>query len=231
MRVTVRYFAVLRELTGRRSEEREIPPGSTVGDLVERLASEYPVVDRLRRSSMLMVNQEYVAAHHLLEDGDEFALIPPVSGGAGPFRVIEGPIDVQQVVSAVSDPAAGAIVTFVGTVRDQARGRDVLALEYDAYPAAAEKMLARIADEIGERWGLGRVAITHRIGRLEVGEASVAIAIASPHRVEAFEACRYAIERIKQIVPIWKKEFYADGDVWIGSEAAYQELFGRASSV
>ncbi|CCF82921.1 molybdopterin converting factor subunit 1 [Nitrolancea hollandica] len=227
MHVTVRYFALVREITGKRTEEREVPEGTTAGELLDRIVIEYPAVERLRRASMLMVNQEYVQPDHVLAEGDEVALIPPVSGGSGPFRVIEEPIDLPAVTREVADPGAGAIATFVGTVRNTARGRDVLYLDYEAYPAAAEKMLARIGDEIADRWGIDRVAITHRIGRLEIGEASVAIAVSSPHRNEAFEACHYAIERIKQIVPIWKKEYYAGGDVWIGSEAAYQEEFGR----
>lgn len=227
MHVTVRYFALVREITGRRTEEREVPEGASVGTLIEQIVADHPPVERLRRASMLMVNQEYVQPDHVLAEGDEVALIPPVSGGAGPFRVIEDPIDPLEVTRAVADPGAGAIATFIGTVRNKARGRDVLYLDYEAYPAAAEKMLARIGDEIAERWGIDRVAITHRIGRLEVGEASVAIAVSSPHRNEAFDACHYAIERIKQIVPVWKKEYYTGGEVWIGSEAAYQEEFGR----
>lgn len=229
MRVTIRYFAVLRDAAGRSVEERVLPPGASVGDLLDRLGADYPVVARLRNYARVMVNQEYVPLDHPLADGDEFAIIPPVSGGAGPFRVVDGPIDLDAVTAAVADPAAGAIVTFQGTVRDNARGRQVLYLEYDAYPAAAEKMLAQIGDEIRERWGIDRVAITHRIGRVEVGEPSVAIAVAAPHRAEAFDACRYAIDRIKEIVPIWKKEVYQGGETWIGSEPAYQAEYGHSS--
>lgn len=229
MRVTVRYFALVREITGKRSEERELLEGASVADLLTAIVESYPAVARVRDTAMLMVNQDYVQPDHRLADGDEFALIPPVSGGSGRFRVVEEPIDVQAVAELVADPAAGAIVTFVGTVRDNARGRQVVSLEYEAYPAAAEKMLVRIGDEIAGRWGIERVAIWHRVGQLEVGEASVAIAVASAHRAEAFDACRHAIERIKQIVPIWKKEHYADGDTWVGSEAAYQAAFGHSS--
>lgn len=229
MRVRVRYFAMIREAVGRPEEVREVPEGTSAGDLVERLARDYPEIDRARRAAALMVNQRYVAPDHPLAEGDEVALIPPVSGGAGPFRVTDAPIDLQALIDAVADPAAGAVVTFVGTVRNHARGREVRYLDYEAYPEAAEKMLAQIAGEIGERWGIDRVAIVHRTGRLEIGDASVAIVVASAHRAEAFDACRYAIERIKQIVPIWKKEHYADGEVWIGSEAAYQAAFGRGS--
>ncbi len=141
----------------------------------------------------------------------------------------EAVLDPRAVEALVESPAAGAIVTFTGTVRDNARGRNVVALDYEAYAAAAEKMLAQIGDEIRERWGIDRVAIAHRTGYLTPGEASVVIAVASPHRGEAFAACAYAIERIKEIVPIWKKEHYTDGAIWVGSEADYQREI-RASA-
>ena len=131
------------------------------------------------------------------------------------FRITEDEITAQMVIEAVEHPAAGAIATFLGTVRDHSQGKRVLYLEYDAYPAMAEKTLRQIGEEIGERWGLYRVAIVHRVGRLEIGEASVAIAVAAPHRAEAFEACRYAIDRLKEIVPIWKKEVWEGGEYWV----------------
>lgn len=229
MRVTVRYFAVLREATGKRSEERVVPVGTSVGEFLDRLAADYPAVDQLRNYSRVMVNQEYVSSDQPLADGDEFVIIPPVSGGAGPFRIVEEPIDPEEVRAAVEDPGSGAVALFLGVVRNNARGREVLYLDYDAYPAAAEKMMAQIGDEIRERWGIDQVAITHRIGPVQIGEPSVVIAVSSPHRAEAFDACRYAIDRIKEIVPIWKKEFYADGETWIGSEAAYQKEFGHST--
>lgn len=228
MRINVRYFAALREGVGKSSEVRELGDGATVNDLLAALAGDYPMLARLQAASMPMVNQEYVEPARVLHDGDEFALIPPVSGGAARFQVVEDPIDVQAVADSVAAAGAGAVVTFVGTVRDSARGRSVQYLEYEAYPAAAERMLAQIGDEVRDRWGIERIAITHRMGRLSVGEASVAIAVASPHRAEAFDACRHAIDRIKEIVPIWKKEFYADGEAWIGSEADYQTQFGHS---
>jgi molybdopterin converting factor subunit 1 len=232
MRVTLRYFAIVREALGRSEETRELPSGTTAGSLLDALVAEVPRIGGMRRSLMLMVNQEYVDSAHVLRDGDEFVLIPPVSGGeiasAGRlFRVTTTPLDPREVEAAVASPDAGAIVTFTGTVRDHGRGQSVSALEYEAYAPAAEKMLLQVADEIRDRWGLERVAIIHRIGLLPVGEASVVIAISSAHRDEAFDACRYAIERLKEIVPIWKKEFYSDGATWIGSEADYQREIGR----
>jgi MoaE-MoaD fusion protein len=231
MRIELRYFAVLREMLGRAEEGREVEDGSTVGDVFGLLEREEPRLGPLRGSILLMVNQEYATPDAALRDGDEVALIPPVSGGAGQarlFRVQEEPVDARMVEAVVADAAAGAMVAFTGTVRDHARGRPVTALEYEAYGPAAEKMLARIGDEIAARWGIERVAIVHRTGRLAVGEASVAIAVASAHRGEAFAACAYAIERLKEIVPIWKKEHYAGGAVWIGSEAEYRREIGGA---
>jgi molybdopterin converting factor subunit 1 len=232
MNLTIRYFAIVREALGRSEERREIPDHTTAGQLLDELTAEAPRLSGMRRSLMLMVNQEYVDASHILQDGDEFVLIPPVSGGEifAPgrlFRVTADPLDPREVEAAVAAPDTGATVTFTGTVRDNARGQQVSALEYEAYAPAAEKMLERVADEIKERWGLERVAIIHRIGLLPVGEASVVIAISSTHRDAAFDAARYAIERLKEIVPIWKKEFYEDGATWIGSEADYQRETGR----
>jgi molybdopterin converting factor subunit 1 len=232
MKVNLRYFAIVREALGRAEETRDVPEGTTAGSLLDALASETPRLEGMRRSLMLMVNQEYVKPGYVLQDGDEFVMIPPVSGGdiaesGRLFRVTTQPLDPREVERAVAASDTGATVSFTGTVRDHARGQTVTALEYEAYAPAAEKMLARVADEIRERWGLERVAIVHRIGLLPVGEASVVIAISSTHRDAAFEACRYAIERLKEIVPIWKKEFYADGAIWVGSEADYQREIGR----
>jgi molybdopterin synthase catalytic subunit len=142
-----------------------------------------------------------------------------VSGGAEPFFLTDQPLDPRAVEALVADPACGALVTFVGTVRRTNEGREVDYLEYEAYPGMAEKKMAEIAEEIRARWGLERVAIGHRLGRCEVGEASIVIAVAAPHRAEAFEACRYAIDRVKEIVPIWKREVWTDGAVWIGLHA------------
>jgi MoaE-MoaD fusion protein len=229
MRIHLKYFAIIRETLGRSEETRDVDDGATAGSLFDQIASEEPRLSGMKRSVMLMVNQEYVPASQPLGDGDELALIPPVSGGASEmhFRMTTDVLDPREAERIVADPAAGATVTFTGTVRDHARGRSVRALDYEAYAPAAEKMMARIGDEIRERWGIDRVAIIHRMGLLEVGEASVVIAITSAHRDEAFDACRYAIERLKAIVPIWKKEFYEDGATWVGSEADYQRETGR----
>jgi len=227
MKITLRYFALWREQIGREEETREVAPDTTVRALIDEVTTAYPRLAALRPSTMFMVNQEYAPLGQTLADGDEVAVIPPVSGGTGGgedgrlFKVVETPLDVREVIAVVEDPAAGAVVSFTGTVRDHSLGKEVVALEYEAYPAAAEKMMARVADEIAERWGLRRVAIVHRVGLLTVGEASVIIAVSSPHRQEAFAACEYVLKRLKEIVPVWKKEAYTDGASWIGSEADY----------
>jgi molybdopterin synthase catalytic subunit len=228
MNITLRYFASVRELMGVKSAPLELEEGATVGTALDAIVGGDSRRERAIKSCMTMVNQEYVQPNHQLSDGDELALIPPVSGGENRFFVTEEALDPSRIERMVASPSAGAVALFVGTVRDHARGQGVLRLEYEAYAPAAEKMLARIATEIGTEWDVDAVAIAHRIGMLEVGEASVVIGVSSAHRAEAFAACRYAIERIKQIVPIWKKEFYADGAAWIGSEADYQREIGRA---
>lgn len=229
MKIKTRYFAIVREALGKRDDVREVPEGATAGDLLAEITREVPRLAKLGRAMMLMVNQEYVEASHLLHDGDEFVIIPPVSGGetSPRFLVTEDEIDRDVIDELVWDDAAGAIVSFIGTVRNHARGKHVVALDYEAYPPAAEKMLAQIGAEIESKWGLKNVAIHHRTGKLAPGEISVVIAVASAHRDEAFDAARYAIERIKEIVPIWKKEHYDDGAVWVGSEADYQREIGR----
>jgi MoaE-MoaD fusion protein len=229
MQITLKFFAVVRERLGEGERVVDLPEGSTIADaraFVDGLAGDAaPLVQR----SMTMLNQEYASPEDLLKDGDELAFIPPVSGGDH-FKVHSATLDAQAITASVEDDGAGAVVTFLGTVRDNARGRPVTHLDYEAYPEAAEKMLARIAGEMRERWPVLRVAIEHRTGKLAIGEVSVVIAVSSAHRDEAFESCAYAIERIKEIVPIWKKEFYEDGEVWIGSEHDYQVETGRISS-
>ena len=160
------------------------------------------------------VNRQYADPEHALADGDEVALIPPVSGGA--FRLTEGPVNLTSVVVAVVDERAGAIATFLGTVRAQSRGREVIALEYEAYAEMAEDVMGQIAAEVEERYDLCKVAITHRLGRVEVGETSVAIAVSAPHRQDALSACADVIEALKARVPLWKKELYEGGEEWIG---------------
>jgi molybdopterin synthase catalytic subunit len=163
------------------------------------------------------VNQEFSGADTEVPAGAELALIPPVAGGSGGlFRVVDRPLRLEEVVEAVAGEAYGGLVTFSGSVRNQTRGRRVMKLEYEAYPPMAEKKLAEIGAEVAGRFGGTRLAIVHRVGTLVPGELAVVIAAAAPHRKEAFLGCEHAIERLKQDVPIWKKEFYEDGEVWVG---------------
>ncbi len=232
IQIRMRYFAFVREQLGKSKETIELSDGSTVGQALDLALAPSTRLSNARSAMMVMVNQTYQPRDHVLADGDEVAIIPPVSGGSEEkrFVVTDNVLDPRKVEQLVIDDASGALVTFAGTVRDHARGQSVMALEYEAYPPAAEKMLEQIGDEIFERWGIRTVAIVHRYGLLQVGETSVVIAVSSAHREAAFDACRYAIERIKVLVPIWKREVYQDGAVWIGSEADYQVETGRVAA-
>lgn len=236
MKITLRFFAIVRERIGESERVIELPGGSQVRDVVRYVEGEFSEIAPLFRASMLMRNQEYVDPEEPLADGDEVAFIPPVSGGSessditNHYRVTTEVLDPGAITRRVERGDAGAVVTFVGTVRDNARGRAVMRLDYEAYPEAAEKMLARIGAEMRERWPVLGVAVEHRTGKLGTGEASVVIAVSSAHREAAFAASAYCIERIKEIVPIWKKEAYEGGETWIGSEAEYQRETGRLPS-
>jgi MoaE-MoaD fusion protein len=206
MTVTVKVFAGLRERAG--WSEREVE-AATVAEVWGQLdLGEEPA------GMLYAVNQEYAERSAPLSDGDEVAVIPPVSGGA--FRLVERPLDLGAVIAEVEDERAGAIATFQGTVRRQSRGREVIALEYEAYTGMAEKVMAEIAAAVTERYDLCDVAIAHRTGRCKVGEVSVAIAVSAPHRQDALSACRDVIDELKERVPLWKKELYEGGEEWIG---------------
>ena len=181
-----------------------------------RIEDVWPALDLGAEPAGLLyaVNREYVEPGHELSDGDEVAVIPPVSGGS--FRLVDGPLDVAAVLREVEDPEAGAVASFVGTVRRRSRDRDVGHLEYEAYEEMAEPLIVRLGEALKERYGLCAVAIHHRLGRVEVGEASVVIAVSAPHRSAALDACREAIETLKTTIPLWKKEVYAGGEEWIG---------------
>lgn len=209
MRVVVRLFAGLREQAGTGRREVEVPDGATVGDVWPALA-----LGEELSGLLYAVNKEYADRNRVLAEGDEVALIPPVSGGG--FRLVEGPVDLAAVVAEVADDRAGAIATFQGTVRSQSRGRSVIALEYEAYSEMAEKVMAEIAEEVNRNYELCNVAITHRLGRVEVGETSVAIAVSAPRREDALAACKDMIDALKKRVPLWKKELYEGGEEWIG---------------
>jgi molybdopterin synthase catalytic subunit len=217
--VDVLFFAVLRERLGRERESIELPAGATVGHLLEHLAVAHPALPPLLGRVQIAVNRTIVKPEHALASGDEVALIPPVSGGAGPPRiaVTATPLALGDVATVVEGAGQGAVATFTGNVRRQGAVPDVIRLEYEAYVPMAVEVLTAIADEIELESPGVRVAIHHRIGTLVVGEAAVVIAASAPHRAEAFAACRIAIERLKQRAPIWKKEIGASGAVWVGT--------------
>lgn len=207
VRVTVRLFAGLRERAG--TGRLELDDVALVGDVWARLGlGDEP------GGLLYAVNREYVDRGASLADGDEVALIPPVSGGA---LVLSGePLDVARVVAEAESADAGAVATFVGTVRRISRGRGVIRLEYEAFAEMAEPMLRTLAAELKTKHGLCEVAIHHRVGPVDIGEASVVIAVSAPHRAAALDACREAIDTLKETIPLWKKELYADGEEWIG---------------
>jgi len=211
MRITVRLFAALRERAGWSQRQLDLPDGAVVADVWAALGlgDEPPGLAYAR-------NREYAGRDAPVQPGDEVAVIPPVSGGA--FTIRPEPLDLDDVVSQVSDSAAGAIATFIGTTRTHSRGRSVVHLEYDAYPEMAEAEMARIAAAIKERHEVLHVAIAHRTGHVPIGEASVIIAVSAAHRGPAMDACREAIDTLKQTVPVWKKEVFEGGEEWIGRE-------------
>jgi molybdopterin converting factor subunit 1 len=214
--VRILYFAVVRERLGRESEEISLPEGSTGAQLLAALEARHPALSGLRGAIKIAVNEEFAPLERVLADGDVVALIPPVAGGSGLFRVSAEPLSLDEVIAAVSDEAHGGVVTFTGVVRRHSRGKRVERLEYEAYRPMAERRMAEIGAGIAAEIPGARIAIVHRVGVLAVGETAVVIAAAAAHRAQAFEACRAAIDRLKESVPIWKKEVAEDGETWVG---------------
>ena len=219
MRVRVRLFARYREATGRERLDLELPEGGTVETAWSALVERHPELAGYRPFTLFAVGHEYVQAEHRLEAEDELCFFPPVSGGAEAdlYCVVDHPLSPDAIAAAVDDPGAGGLVIFSGVVRNETGGRPVKYLEYEAHAPMAEAKLREIGGAVHARWrGVKRVAILHRLGRIEIGEASVLIAVSASHRGEAFEACRYAIDTLKRTVPVWKKEHFEDGEVWVG---------------
>ena len=215
----MKLFGTLREEVGQSELLVELSEGATAVDLRNQLAGQYAGFGRLGDRLATSVNLELVSAERDLADGDEVAFLPPVAGGSGNCTLSDRPLDENEVTARVTGPDAGGVVTFVGAVRDHARGSEIKYLEYEAYPEMAIREMDKIAAQAAERWPGTRVAIAHRTGHLEIGEAAVVIAAASAHRAEAFEACRFAIDTLKQTVPIWKKEVAVDGQYWVDDHA------------
>jgi molybdopterin synthase catalytic subunit len=217
MRVTLKLFARLREIAGSGKLERKLNEGATVEDLLEVLHTEFPRLSEVTARSIISVNQEFATPESLLHDGDEIAIFPPVSGGTVSFRVTFDSLSVDEVTQRVIRPHTGAVATFAGVVRNVSAGKEVAYLEYEAYEEMAIAKMRQVADEARARWSsVVDIAIVQRVGHLEVGELAIVIAVSSGHRDEGcFEACRYAIDRLKQIVPIWKKEVGPTGEEWV----------------
>jgi MoaE-MoaD fusion protein len=220
VRVRVHLFARYREAAGQEQVDLDLPEGGTVETAWSAVVARHPQLEPYRPFTLFAVGHDYVEPDHALKAGDELLLFPPVSGGSSHhdvFAVTDRPLSADDIAARVDDPGAGGVVIFSGVVRNETDGRPVKFLEYEAHPPMAEAKMREIGAAIRARWaGVKRVAMLHRIGRLEIGEASVLIAVSAAHRGEAFEACRYAIDTLKRTVPVWKKEHFEDGEVWVG---------------
>lgn len=225
----IALFAGLADRFAARTLEPGWPETSmTAGQLKAKLMAMYPEHADVIASAFVACNQEYAHDDAVVHRHDELALLPPVSGGSGEeaqpetgrklYEIVDGPIDVAGVLARVAHPNHGAQIAFVGTTREWTADRRTIRLEYEAYVPMAEAAMRRIGEEIGERWPGTLAAIVHRIGTVAIGEASVVIAVSSAHRAEAYDASRYAIERLKQVVPVWKKEIFEDGSEWKGCQ-------------
>ena len=232
MQVRVLFFGVLKELTGRSEDLLQVPAGASLGQIFDQYAQQFETLRSARPSILFARNREFVTADALLAENDEIAFLPPVSGGASArlsdlvikdepghfFAITREPIDSKELVLRQQRPEDGAVVVFEGVVRNNTKGRETLYLEYECYENMAVEQMARIGRELANDPRVGTVALVHRLGRLEIGEASVVVVVTAPHRGPAFEAALTGINRLKKEVPIWKKEFFADGAVWVDGE-------------
>jgi len=230
MRVRVLFFGAVKELTGKSHEDVEVRDGGSVRDLLQHYESRVPELKKWFSSLALAVNHHYAGPDTILNPNDEVALLPPVSGGAEQaaeaaatmnspcVRIVRSRIDLEAVLSALKRAEDGAVLLFEGVVRNQTRGRRTLYLDYEAYEGMALHEMESLAAQALKQFNVRNVAIVHRLGRLEIGETSVLIAVASAHRSAAFDACRWLIDTLKRTVPIWKKEYFVDGAVWADGE-------------
>ena len=228
MRVKVLFFGMLKDVAGRSAEVADVPDGATVSDVFEHFAGSFPRLKEYEKSIVMARNQEFARPEEPVADGDEIAFMPPVSGGSGGpeivtpegcyFALTRERIDAGALKERLLRGSDGAVVVFEGVGRDNTKGRRTRYLEYECYEPLALKTLARLGGEIAAAHEIGRIGIVHRLGRVEVGETSVAIVVTAPHRAAAFAAAREAIDRLKKTVPIWKKEYFEDGEVWVEGE-------------
>jgi MoaE-MoaD fusion protein len=230
MRVRVLFFGMLKDLVGRSSDTPELPEGSTITDLLKHYEARVPQLKASLPSLAVAVNQEYAAGGTRLNSEDEVALLPPVSGGTGEREteshasIVRTVIETSRILANIKRGEDGATVVFEGVVRNQTRARKTLYLDYEAYEEMALQQMERLAEQAIQQFQIRDAAIVHRLGRLEIGETSVLIVVASAHRSAAFDACRWLIDTLKRTVPIWKKEYFADGAVWADGEAFPAEI-------
>jgi molybdopterin synthase catalytic subunit len=224
MRVRVLFFGVLKDISGRAEDTLDAPAGATVGDVFQSFCERFGTLAERRPSILFARNGEFVRGDAAVSENDEIAFLPPVSGGSGMdeslpvVQITRESIDAQALAGRLQRPEDGAVVIFEGVVRNNSAGRSALYLDYECYEPMALRRMQLIAGEIAASSGVGRVGVVHRLGRLQIGEASVAIVVTAPHRKPAFEAALLCINRLKQEVPIWKKEYFADGAVWVEGE-------------
>ena len=223
MNIEVLLFARLRELVGHDRVVVRRQELLTVRDVWDGLRAEYPQVEGFGKSLVVSVNQEFAGWDTAVREGDELAFFPPVSGGEEDssshlIQMVRSPIQIERLINQLQQPEDGAVVVFDGIVRNHSQGRKTLYLEYEGYEPMALKKMKEIEESARNRWPVNRIGIVHRLGRLEIGEASVVIVVTSAHRKAAFEACQHVIDTLKKTVPIWKKEFFADGEVWVEGE-------------
>ncbi len=238
MRVTVLFFGQLKDFVGRSTDELEMAPGSSVGTVFDHYASEFPKLREMAASIAIARNHEFAARNVELAEGDEIALMPPVSGGSGDewvacssdavsfYAVTKNVIDSQALVKRLQRDEDGAVITFDGVVRNHTGDRKTLYLDYEGYAPLAVKTMQRIGDELRENHDVRAVGMIHRVGRLELQEASISIVVASAHRQAAYDASLEAINRLKKLAPIWKKEYFEDGEVWV--EGAWEDGVPRS---
>ena len=230
MRIRVLFFGVLRDIVGLREDSIEVPEGGRLEAVFEHYATQFPRIREMSKSLVLALNQRFSEPGAPLSEGDEVAILPPVSGGSGSFTheiadpaghffaLTRDPIDGVALARRLQRDEDGAVTTFEGVTRNNTKGRATRYLEYECYEAMAVKTMAQIGCEIAHAFPIGRIGMIHRLGRVEVGEASVVVVAAAPHRKAAFDAALEGINRLKRLVPVWKKEFFADGEVWVDGE-------------
>jgi molybdopterin converting factor subunit 1 len=220
VRIRVLFFGVLRDVTGLREDSIDVPEGGLAASVFDHYSARFPRLGEMSKSIVLAVNQKFCAPSEALSDGDELAFLPPVSGGTDGnlFALTRDPIDAASLARKILRGEDGAIVTFEGVTRNNTKGRPTRYLDYECYEPMALKTMTEIGEEIVRTHQISRIAMVHRLGRIEIGETSVVVIAVAPHRRPAFEASLEGINKLKRLVPVWKKEYFEDGEVWVDGE-------------